>query len=194
MALPLILGPIVSMLANAGADLAADAIRGGKEKAKEFIEDKTGLNLDSEKGLSSKDIQKLKDMENDPKIKIELQTLALERLKEVNRHNETLVVQSNKNTADSRESNEIIQTSKNSSYLAKNFLYYFTGLWTIFAMVYMGFITFGTIPDDNVRFADTILGFLLGTIVASIVNFFVGSSNGSKEKTEALHSVIKKQN
>jgi hypothetical protein len=43
-----------------------------------------------------------------------------------------------------------------------------------------------------VRFADTILGFMLGTVVATILNFFLGSSAGSKEKTEALAAELKK--
>jgi hypothetical protein len=44
-----------------------------------------------------------------------------------------------------------------------------------------------------VRFADTILGFLLGTVVATIINFFLGSSAGSKEKTETLAAELKEQ-
>jgi hypothetical protein len=33
-----------------------------------------------------------------------------------------------------------------------------------------------------VRFADTILGFILGTVIATMLNFWFGSSIGSKEK------------
>jgi hypothetical protein len=54
--------------------------------------------------------------------------------------------------------------------------------WSVMATAYIGFITFGDIPESNVRFADTILGFVLGTVVATIINFFFGSSSGSKEK------------
>ena len=42
------------------------------------------------------------------------------------------------------------------------------------------------IPKENIRFADTILGFLLGTIISAIIQFFYGSSLGSKKATEAL--------
>jgi hypothetical protein len=48
--------------------------------------------------------------------------------------------------------------------------------------VYIGCITFADIPDDNVRFADTILGFVLGTMVASMFQFLLGSSLGSRNK------------
>jgi hypothetical protein len=61
-------------------------------------------------------------------------------------------------------------------------IYVFATFWSIFAASYIGFITFGHIPEDNQRFADTILGFLLGTVVATILQFFFGSSMGSKEK------------
>ena len=57
------------------------------------------------------------------------------------------------------------------------------------AVVVIFFITFGNIPSDNVRFADTILGFLLGTIIATIINFFLGSSKGSADKSEIINKL-----
>jgi hypothetical protein len=59
---------------------------------------------------------------------------------------------------------------------------YLTMFWSVSAVAYVGFITFGSIPEPNVRFADTILGFILGTVVATMLNFWFGSSIGSKEK------------
>lgn len=64
-------------------------------------------------------------------------------------------------------------------------------VWTTFAIVYILFITFHDIPEKNIRFADTILGFLLGTVVATIINFFFGSSKGSEEKTQILNDNAK---
>jgi len=64
----------------------------------------------------------------------------------------------------------------------RRFVYYFIMFWSIFAAVFIPSIVFLPIPDENVRFADTILGFLLGTMVASMFAFLLGSSLGSKQK------------
>lgn len=68
--------------------------------------------------------------------------------------------------------------------ISKRFVYFFAGAWSIFAITYISAITFGTIPQENTRFADTILGFLLGTIIATMIQYFYGSSMGSKLKDE----------
>lgn len=65
---------------------------------------------------------------------------------------------------------------------SKYFIMFLSILWSLAAMTYIGCVTFMDIPAANVRFADTILGFLLGTVVATVLNFWLGSSAGSKEK------------
>lgn len=64
----------------------------------------------------------------------------------------------------------------------RRFTYYFIGAWSVFAMIYIPCMTFCTIPESNTRFADTILGFLLGTVIASMFAFLLGSSYGSRLK------------
>jgi hypothetical protein len=59
------------------------------------------------------------------------------------------------------------------------------------ACIYIGFITFGEIPERNIRFADTILGFILGTVIATILQFFFGTSQGSRNKDETLAAALK---
>lgn len=70
----------------------------------------------------------------------------------------------------------------NDSAASKHFIVVLSAYWSIVATIYVGCVTFCDIPPANVRFADTILGFLLGTIVATVLNFWLGSSVGSKEK------------
>jgi hypothetical protein len=76
-------------------------------------------------------------------------------------------------------------------WLAKNFIYLFTAVWSVFAMMYFAFVTFGTVPESGVRMADTILGVLIGTVLTGFFNFFFGSSKSSKDKTEALMKGMK---
>ena len=71
---------------------------------------------------------------------------------------------------------------------SKRFIYYFAVAWSVFAMVYFSFATFGTIPDSGVRVADTILGVLIGTVITGFFNFFYGSSKGSKDKDATIRA------
>lgn len=68
--------------------------------------------------------------------------------------------------------------------VSKRFIYFFASVWSIFSIAYITSITFLNVPQDNTRFADTILGFLLGTIIATMIQYFYGSSMGSKFKDE----------
>jgi len=88
------------------------------------------------------------------------------------------------NTADARDMQKV--ALQQSDIFSKRFTMYLTTFWSVAATVYIGFITFSVIPDKNVRFADTILGFILGTVVATLLNFWFGSSIGSKDKADAL--------
>lgn len=76
--------------------------------------------------------------------------------------------------------------------LSKRFIYYFASAWSIFAMIYLVGITFFTVPESAVRFADTTLGFLLATIISGIIQFFFGSSKGSKDKNEITAELLRK--
>ena len=70
--------------------------------------------------------------------------------------------------------------------VAKRFIYYYAWFWSVSSMVYFGCVTFVPLPEGGQHFADIILGFLLGTAVATIISFFYGSSKSSKDKTEAM--------
>jgi len=59
---------------------------------------------------------------------------------------------------------------------AKHFIYWFAWFWSGGSMVYFFAITFGDVPDSGKDFGNIILGFLLGTAVATIISFFYGSS------------------
>lgn len=75
---------------------------------------------------------------------------------------------------------------------SKRYVYYFATFWSVASVFYIGFITFGTIPEANVRFADTCLGFVLGTLVSSIIAYFFGSTRGSDNKNTTIAELAKK--
>lgn len=70
--------------------------------------------------------------------------------------------------------------------VAKNFIYLFAWFWSITSVIYFFSVTFIPMPVGARDFANIILGFLLGTAVATIISFFYGSSKSSKDKTEAM--------
>jgi hypothetical protein len=114
-----------------------------------------------------------KAISTDPEAALKLAQIDLEKLKA-----------DYANTADARAMQ--IAALNQSDVFSKRFTMYLTAFWSIAAAIYIGFITFSVIPDKNTRFADTILGFILGTVIATMLNFWFGSSIGSKEKGEAL--------
>jgi CDP-diglyceride synthetase len=93
------------------------------------------------------------------------------------------------NIADARDMQKV--ALQQDDVFSKRFTMYLTTFWSVAAVVYIGFITFADIPMSNVRFADTILGFILGTVIATVLNFWFGSSEGSKRKAEILEHLQK---
>jgi hypothetical protein len=135
--------------------MVADAVT---KKGKEFVEEKLGI-----------------DLTQDPTP----ETVANWKLA-AQQHEKELLQMAYGDVANAR--NMQVEALRQEDLFSKRFIYIFATFWSIFAASYIGFITFGHIPEDNQRFADTILGFLLGTVVATILQFFFGSSMGSKEK------------
>ena len=60
------------------------------------------------------------------------------------------------------------------------FTSYLATFWSIISALYFFLATFTEVLNEH--FADLILGFLLGSVVGVMMNFYYGSSQGSKEK------------
>lgn len=58
---------------------------------------------------------------------------------------------------------------------SKRFIYNFAWFWSVVASSFIFIAVLYPIPESNVRFADTVMGFVLGTIIATILQFFYGS-------------------
>jgi hypothetical protein len=74
---------------------------------------------------------------------------------------------------------------------AKHFIYWYAWFWSIGSTMYFFMVTFVPMPEGGRDFANIILGFLLGTAVATIISFFYGSSKSSKDKTDAIVKEMK---
>ncbi len=60
----------------------------------------------------------------------------------------------------------------------------FSWFWSIFSALYILLVTFATLPTVNSRVVDQVLGFIMGTIVATIINYWVGNSVSQKDQKE----------
>ena len=174
--------PIVASLLNAGLGILGNAVA---TKGKDFIQDKLGVNIE--------------DMLGSEEGKIKLQELQY-------KHEEFLVEQTLRSRELELEATRLEHQNTDSArtmqiaalnqldIFSKRFVYYLATGWSVFAAIYIGAITFWPIPADNTRFADTILGFLLATVIAVILNYFFGSSNTSKAKDASILEAIKGNN
>ena len=161
---PLLAGIVSSLLQNNLPKVAQAVV----DKGLDYVQEKTGVTLKPD--MSAEELRGLREA--------------------AQKHEEFKIEQANKNTADARAMQ--VAALQQDDKFSKRFVMYLATFWSLTAVAYIFLITFTNIPELNIRFADTILGFLLGTVVATILNFFLGSSAGSKEKTEALAAELKK--
>jgi len=154
-----IVASIVSGLISNGLPKVADAVI---EKGVDAVEEKLGIKLKPEGQMNPEDVSKLKEA--------------------AMKHEEFMAEIDLKNMQGARDMQ--LKAMDSDDPLVRRFVYYFIGFWSLLSACYIGFITFGQIPPDNIRFADTILGFVLGTMVASMFQFLLGSSIGSRKKDE----------
>lgn len=81
-----------------------------------------------------------------------------------------------------------------SDLLAKRFIYYYAAGWSVFAAAYITAATFLTLPETGVRFADLFAGFLLGTLIATFIQFFYGSTVRNTGKDSVISTLTEKMN
>ena len=168
--LPLIIAPLVEK----GLSLIANA---AMAKGKEWVQEKTGIDL-SKPELSEEEFVKLRQYEMDHEEE-------LIRLRQDDDKLQAAIEEMYlKDTQDARDMQK--EALKSGDRFAAHFIYWYTIVMTILSVVYIGAVTFLEIPKANMRFADTILGFLMGTMLAQMINFFYGSSRSSQRKDELI--------
>jgi hypothetical protein len=154
--LPMIASIVSGLIAN-NMHKVADAVI---DKGVDYVQDKMGIQLKPEGEATKEDYAKWSA--------------------EAAKHEEFMAEIDLKNMEGAR--NMQLKAMDSDDPLVRRFVYFFIAGWSVLSATYIGFITFGDIPESNIRFADTILGFVLGTMVASMFQFLLGSSLGSRAK------------
>jgi hypothetical protein len=152
-----IIASIVSGLIQNNMHKVADAVM---DKGVDYVEQKMGIKLKPEGEATKEDYAKWNA--------------------EAAKHEEFMAEMDLKNMEGAR--NMQLAAMQSDDPLVRRFVYFFIAFWSVLSAAYIGCITFVDIPDENVRFADTILGFVLGTMVAGMFQFLLGSSLGSRNK------------
>ena len=173
--IPLFLQPLIA----SGLSLVANA---AMAKGSDWVKDKTGIDLKASK-LTSEQMVQLRQFEMDHEVE----------LLKIKQEDDRLVAEIEKAYLQDVASARTMQVAalQQEDKFAKRFIYYLAIGWSVATAAYIGFITFGVVPEDNVRFADTILGFMLGTLISQIINFFYGSSRSSQMKDETINKAMK---
>jgi hypothetical protein len=152
-----IIASIVSGLIQNNMHKVADAVM---EKGVDYVEEKMGIKLKPEGEATKEDYAKWNA--------------------EAAKHEEFMAEMDLKNMEGAR--NMQLAAMQSEDPLVRRFAYYFMGSWSLFAMVVIPCLIWVPIPEGQMRFADAFQGFLLGTIVAGMFQFLLGSSLGSRNK------------
>ena len=173
------MAPFVAALLKGGLGLLANAVL---VNGKDWIERETGVKLGDNLTPEQQVLLKQYELQHEEA----LLRLALENNKlEADIEGRYLA-----DRANARQMN--METIQSNDPLVRRFPYYFAATSLILASMYIGFITFGEIPEQNIRFADTTLGFLLGTLISGIFQFFFGSSRDAVYNGRIVDAVVTK--
>ena len=156
--LPIVAG-IVANLINNGMHSVADQVI---EKGVDAVQEKLGMELKPEG-------------EATPEYNAKLSAEAM-------KHEEFMAELDEKSRQ--RATDMQMQAMKSDDPFVRRFLYYFIMLWSAFSVIFIPCLIWMPIPENNIRFADTILGYILGTVVTGMFAFLLGSSQGSRMKDE----------
>jgi hypothetical protein len=191
MPIPLIAGAmsaIAPQLAQKGLDLLSGVFRGavdqGAQDIAQLVHDQTGIDINdvAENKLTDAQWAQLKQFEFDHQGKLleyrqqgDASQLELERVAAADR-------------ADARRLQETAIAS--SDPWVRRFIYIYASVLTLLTFIFIFWAAFvhqyTEANKDASRVIDTVLGFLLGVSLSAIIQYFFGSSAGSKAKDEKI--------
>lgn len=156
--LPVVASIVSNLIAN-GMHKVADAVI---EKGVDAVQDKLGIELKPEGQADAAYNDKLKA--------------------EAMKHEEFMAELDEKSRQ--RATDMQMAAMKSDDPLVRRFVYIFIAFWSLFAVGFIPSLIWAPIPESGTRYADTILGYVMGTIVTSMFAFLLGSSQGSRMKDD----------
>lgn len=191
MPIPLIaaaLSAIAPQLAQKGLDLLSGIFRGavdkGTEEVAQLIHEKTGIDINdaAENKLTDAQWTQLKQFEFEYQGKLleyrqqsDANQLELERVAAADR-------------ASARHMQETAIASNDP--WVRRFIYIYASVITLLTFIFIFWAAFvhqyTEANKDAARVIDTVLGFLLGVSLSAIIQYFFGSSAGSKAKDDKI--------
>ena len=186
--LPVILATVGPILAKQGLDLLAGAFRGAgtaaAEKVTELVKEHTGIDISTKTELDADEVAKLRQFEaNNAALLAYYATV------------DTNDVERERIAHQDRESARQAQVAamQSSDKMAQRFIYFYASAITLFTFAFVFYASFvhdyAASPGSE-QIINTVLGFLLGTAFSAIVQYYFGSSIGSKRAAERLQSVV----
>lgn len=183
MALPLLLAPIIGMLADKGLNTLSKALDIGGEKVISLVEEKTGIKLEEPDGINDDSIQKLKEFESNHEL--ELLRIALENKKEDNRHNENVISSIVGDKQNARNSSHLgdLQTD-----IGKRIFIQTSILIPLLILINVLLISYASdlkLGEAMISMVSTLIGIALNNSYRerqSMIEFLFGSSIGNKTK------------
>lgn len=185
------LAAIAQTLAGRGLDLLSGVFRGaadtGVAQLAELLATKTGVSLNdiAENKVSEDQWARLKEFE------FENQEKLLEYRRQ-SASNELASSQTkNSDLADARRMQSEALNSNDP--FVRRFTYYYAALVTTATFAYIFWASFGGAYNSGnpaSKVIDTVLGFLLGVTLSAIIQYFFGSSSGSKSKDQDIKDLI----
>ena len=182
------LAAIAPALARQGLDLLSGIFRGaldqGTQQIADLIEEKTGIDINdaADNKLTDEQWGKLREFE----LQYQDRLLAYRQQADANDLERQRLA--NDDRADARDLQKTALSSD--SWLARNFIYLYALLLTVFAFGFISYAAFGDVDytknEHARRVVDTVIGFLLGVTLSAIIQYFFGSSSSSKAKDDKL--------